>query len=262
MAAHHHLQVELVDHVATLTFQCPPQNYVSPALVGDLADALTSLDNDDACRVVVLASRGKNFCAGADFSTGVADARVTQAGSGSINPIALYRQAMRLFDTRKPLVVALQGAAIGAGAGLALVADFRIAADDARISFNFNRIGIHPGFGLSFTLPRVVGQQKAALLFYTGRRIVAQEAHQMGLVDDVVAAADLLQAAQRLAADIAVSSPVAVQSTRATLRAGLADQVRQANARELSEQQLHFRSSDFEEGVRAMSERRPPVFGG
>ena len=112
----------------------------------------------------------------------------------------LYQQAVRLFRTKKPVVAAVQGAAVGGGLGLSLVADFRVASPDSRFTANFNRLGFHPGFGLSITLPRVVGPQKAALLFYTGRRIDGNEAHAIGLVDVLVPQDELRAAALSLAA--------------------------------------------------------------
>ena len=241
--------------MATLHFSRGVNNYVTPALVGELADTLRSLDEDAQIRSVVLASAGKHFCAGADFGG------EPQPG-GMIDPQALYQQAMRLFETRKPIIAALHGAVIGAGAGLALVADFRVASTDCRISFNFNRIGIHPGFGLTHTLPRLIGVQHASLLFFTGRRLSADQALAMGVVDDLVEPENCLGQAQRLAAEIATSSPLAVQETRDSLRLGLLEQVRTMNERELRLQHGHFKTLDFAEGVRAMAERRPPAFQG
>lgn len=241
--------------MTTVAFERAPHNFVNPELIKDLANALFALDEDVNCRVVVLTSRGKNYCAGADFGN-------ESDEGGMVDPAAVYREAMRLFDTQKPIVTAVQGAAVGAGAGLALVADFRVASNDCRFSFNFNRLGIHPGFGLSHTLPRLIGLQMATLLFYTGRRVNAEQALAMGLVDELVADDQLLVRAQALAAEIAASAPLAVQSTRASLRQGLAEQVRAANQHELAEQKIHFSSLDFQEGVQAMAQRRLPVFQG
>lgn len=123
------------------------------------------------------------------------------------------------------LVAAVQGATVGAGLGLALVADFRVTCPEARFSANFNRLGFHPGFGLSITLPRLVGEQQAALLLYTGRRIDGHEAQRIGLADVLVPAEQLRDTALDLAAEIAISAPLAVESTRETLRLGLADKV-------------------------------------
>jgi enoyl-CoA hydratase/carnithine racemase len=249
------IQVRSQGHVTTVLLCRPPHNFVDVESMTALADTLDALDADAHCRCVVLASEGKSFCAGADF-TG------TAGGAGASDSLAIYRQAMRMFHTRKPIVAALQGATIGAGAGLALIADFRIASPSSRFSVNFNRLGFHPGFGLSCTLPRLVGVQAAARLFYTGERIRGDRMLELGLADELVPEDGLLARAQALAQDIATSAPQAVQSTRETLRLGLAEQVAAMNAREVGIQQPQFASPDFQEGVRAASERRLPVFTG
>lgn len=234
----------------------PPNNFFDIPLIRDLATVFETFDADPAIRSIVLCAEGKNFCAGANFSSPARDT------VGDRQEGHLYQQAVRLFRSVKPVIAAVGGAAIGGGLGLALVADFRVASPDARFSANFNRLGFHPGFGLSITLPRLVGVQKAALLFYTGRRIGGQEALDIGLVDLLAPAEDLRAAALDLAAEIAVSSPIAVQSTRATQRRGLADEIAAITDHELAEQQIHFATEDFKEGVRAMAERRPPDFKG
>jgi len=239
-------------HVATITLCRPPNNFFSAAMITELAEALEALDEDRSCRVIVLAAEGKHFCAGADFaSAGPADS------TGD-----LYRAAVRLFRTRKPIVAAVQGAAIGGGLGVAMAADFRIAAPEARFSANFARLGFHHGFGLSVTLSAAVGGQHAAELLYTGRRISGDDAAAIGLVDGVAPLEKLDATAHSFAAEIAGSAPLAVQSIRATLRGDLADRVAAATDHELAEQERLRRTADFKEGTRAMSERRPPKFTG
>ncbi len=252
-----HLTVTLEGHVATVTIDRPPNNHVSVELMSDLADALENLDNSNNCRAVVLTSAGKAFCAGADL---VAPDGIAGKGMGGIN--ALYDQAVRLFSVETPIVAAVQGAAVGAGLGLALVADFRVAAPEARFSANFVKLGFHPGFGLTHTLPRLIGQQRANLMFLTGRRVKAEEALAWGLVDEVAPLADLLAAAQTLAAEIAENAPLAVLATRKTLRHGLAEAVRAQTNHEHAEQTILRATEDFAEGVRAVQERRPGRFTG
>ena len=252
-----HLTVTLEGHVATVMIDRPPNNHVSVELMADLADALENLDNSNDCRAVVLASAGKAFCAGADL---VAPDGIAGKGMGGIN--ALYDQAVRLFSVETPIVAAVQGAAVGAGLGLALVADFRVAAPEARFSANFVKLGFHPGFGLTHTLPRLIGQQRANLMFLTGRRVKAEEALAWGLVDEVAPLANLLRSAQALAAEIAENAPLAVIATRKTLRQGLADAVRAQTNHEHAEQTILRATEDFAEGVRAVQERRPGRFTG
>lgn len=244
-------------HVATVTISRPPNNSVSVDLMRDLADALHMLDREPEMRAVVLATEGKVFCAGADLSN-----RVSEVGLDSLTSNPLYDQAVRLHATELPIVAAVQGAAIGAGLGLALIADFRIATPEARFAANFTKLGFHPGFGLTHTLPRLVGKQQAALMFLTARRLKAEEAHAIGLVDQVVAADALLPAAHHLAAEIAENAPLAIRSTRKTLRADLAAAVKAQTDREFIEQQWLMKTEDFKEGVKSVAERRPGVFKG
>jgi enoyl-CoA hydratase/carnithine racemase len=245
-------------HVATVQLCRPPHNYFSLEMISAVADALEALDRDDGCRAVVLCAEGKNFCAGADFSG--AGAAYTTTHTTTYTTTDLYAAAVRLFRTRKPVVAAVQGAAIGGGLGLALSADFRVAAPEARFSANFARLGFHHGFGLSVTLPAVVGEQRAAELLYTGRRLDGAAAHAIGLADRLVPLDQLLDEATSFAAEIAGSAPLAVESIRATLRGHLADRVAAATEHEAAEQARLRASSDFAEGTRAMAERRPPHF--
>jgi enoyl-CoA hydratase/carnithine racemase len=252
-AAYKDIGVEASGHVGTVEIRRPPNNFFDKALIAEIAAAFESFDADPQCRAIVLAAEGKAFCAGADFAN-----RPASADDGK----HLYKEATRLFRTRKPIVAAVQGPAIGGGLGLALVADFRVTCAEARFSANFNRLGFHPGFGLTATLPRLVGPQQAALLFYTGRRIAGDEAVRLGLADVLVAQENVRTAAQALALEIAQSAPLAVMSTRETLRRGLADAIEAATERELVEQEWQRRTDDFREGVKAMAERRLPEFKG
>ncbi len=242
-------------HVAHLRWSRPPHNHVDPDFMRRLADQLDALDADADCRAVLLSAEGKAFCAGADFS-GV--------GAGAeIDPAPFYEHAMRLFRTRKPMVAAVHGAAIGAGLGLALVADFRVAGPSTRLSANFVRLGFHPGFGMSETLPRLIGQQRAATLLYTGRRINGAAGLAMGLVDELADSDEsVLLRAMALAQELAGAAPLALQSTRETLRQGMAEAVKLANQRELAIQRQQFRMADFREGIAATAQRREPVFKG
>ncbi|HEY2710358.1 MAG TPA: enoyl-CoA hydratase/isomerase family protein [Caulobacteraceae bacterium] len=249
--------IELHGHVAVATIDRPPNNHVSVELMHDLADALDDIDADINLRATVLAAAGKNFCAGADL---VSPTGVGGQGMQGINP--LYVEAVRLFSAKKPMVAAVQGAAVGAGLGLALVADFRVASPDARLTSNFVKLGFHPGFGVTHTLPRLIGQQKAAMMCLTGRRISGDDALAMGLVDEVVNLQDLRAAAIRLASEIASNAPLAVQATRATLRADLAAAVKAQTDHELTEQTWLRKTKDFAEGVKSVNERRPGNFVG
>lgn len=249
-------------HVTTITFERPPSNFVTPAVLSELADLLERLDEEAACRAVLLRAAGKVFCAGADLSDAAENGPEGTEATAPASSSPLYAQAVRLHATRKPIVVAVQGAAIGAGLGLALIGDFRVAAPEARFGATSVKLGVHPGFGLTHTLPRLVGPQKAAHLLLTGRRLYAAEALDIGLADQLSTRERLDEDALALATEIAGDVAVAVQSTRMTLRRDLAEQTRAQTGREWGEQQKHFRTRDFAEGVKAMAERRPPLLQG
>ena len=240
-------------HVATVEIHRPPANYFDAALIRELADAYEALDAGVGCRAIVLCSEGKHFCAGANFGS---------ASSPAEEPRSLYREALRLFASATPVVAAVQGAAVGGGLGLALSADFRVASPGSRFSANFSRLGFHHGFGLSVTLPALAGQQTALDLLLTGRRVHGEEALALGLCDRLVEDDEVRSAAHALAAELALSAPLAVRSIRATLRAGLLERVEAALEREASEQDRLRDTDDFREGVSASLERRAPRFEG
>jgi enoyl-CoA hydratase/carnithine racemase len=262
------IAVELDEFVATVEIRRGPHNFFNNSLIEELADAFEALDADPACRAIVLASEGKSFCAGAQLGGGGGEHQRERAGEGSGSSAfsrdsgELYRQAIRLFRTATPVVAAVHGAAVGGGLGLALSADFRVTCPEARFTANFSRLGFHPGFGLSVTLPELIGRSQATLLCLTGRRIKGDEAVAIGLADRLVALEEVRTAAVELAREIAGSAPLAVTSIRATLRRGLADRVEEILAHELSEQERLIQTQDAKEGIRAMAERRTPAFVG
>jgi enoyl-CoA hydratase/carnithine racemase len=255
--------VEKSGHVALVEIRRPPNNFFDIPLIKEIADAFESFDKDIDVRAVVLAAQGKAFCAGANFGDGSTldgqGRRPNEPGPG-IAP--LYVEGNRLFRTRKPIIAAVHGAAVGGGLGLAMVADFRVACPETRFCANFTRLGFHPGFGLTVTLPAVVGQTKAALMFYTSRRVTGEEAYAMGLADVLVPQQQVRDAAIKLATEISENSPLGLVATRMTMRGDIADRVRKATDHELEQQTRLRKTEDFKEGVNAVFERRLPNFKG
>ena len=256
--------VEKHGHVGLIEIRKPPLNFFDVELINQIADALEEFDKDVEIRASVLAAQGKAFCAGADFS----DPKRQEQESADSDPAAnlpinhLYVQAVRIFRNKKPIVAAVHGAAIGGGLGLAVSADFRVTCPEARFAANFTKLGFHPGFGLTATLPELVGKNNAELIFYTSRRVTGEEATRMGLANVCVPQDQVRAEAMKLAQEIAECSPLGLISTRATMRAGLADRVLAATNHELEEQTKLRATEDFKEGVKATAERRVANFKG
>ncbi len=237
--------------VAELEWHRPPANFFDVGLLRGILDGVAWAERN-GCRAVVLCSEGRHFCAGFDFS-----------GSGA--PLgetigALYAHADRLVDGPLPLVAAVQGSAVGGGLGLAVACDLRVASPSTRFSANFARLGIHHGFGLSLTLPEVVGHQRALELLLTGRRVDGAEAERIGLCDRLDD--DPRAGARRLAAEVAEAAPLAVRAIRATQRARIVERFGAAVEHERGEQLRLMETADFVEGVAATAERRAPRFSG
>ncbi|HEX5367082.1 MAG TPA: enoyl-CoA hydratase/isomerase family protein [Acidimicrobiales bacterium] len=250
--------IERQGHVLVVELQRPPHNYFSLAMVEAVADAFDEGAGDTDLRCGLLVAQGRSFCAGADFS-GAGDSDL----DGLDSTERLYASAARLCAVELPWVAAVHGAAIGGGLGLALAANLRVTCPAARFSANFGRLGIHQGFGISVTLPELVGPSTASLVLLTGRRFHGDEATRLGLadlcVDDVD---DVRPAALALAAEIAEGAPLATRAINRTLRAGLADRVRQATRLEAGEQARLARTADAAEGIASVLERRPGSFTG
>ena len=256
MSAEIDLKVSLENQVGIVEINRPPNNHFDYKLISYIADSFDNFDKDINCRCIVLCSDGKHFCAGANFGK-------DRDMQDKADPYSeLYTQAVRLFKNKKPVIAAVQGGAIGGGLGLSLVADFRIGCPESRFSANFSRLGFHQGFGTTVTLPRVIGSQNAAMMMLTGRRLKGQEAFDIGLIDYLVPLKEVRSKAIELAEEISEAGPLAVQSIRATIRAGLADQVEEIVSWELSEQVRLQSTKDFKEGIKASLERRKPKFEG
>jgi len=250
---------EKADGIATITLNRPQAlNAISLPMLESLSAALRDADADSSVRVIVLTGSGRGFCAGLDLKEMFAAA--TDALSGAFNlpsspPVVLH-------TTDKPVIGALNGAAVGYGLDLALGCDIRIASEQARLGAVFTRRGILPESGGTWILPRLVGWAKATELVFRGRMIEAQEALALGLVNAVVPHEQLAAEVRTWATEIASNAPMAVQAAKRLMRLGLAESF-EANVHHAYLALLPlFRSQDFQEGVRAFMEKRPPSFTG
>jgi enoyl-CoA hydratase/carnithine racemase len=252
------VNVTLDGHVGIVEIQRPPHNFFDVELIRSLVEAFQALDQNPECRSSVLCAQGKSFCAGANFHSGPSVLEEQQADGR--NP--LYVEAVKLFACSKPIVGAIHGPAIGGGLGVALVPDFRVTCAEARFAANFVKLGFHPGFGLTYTLPALIGRQKAARMFYTGCRIKGDDALEWGLADIFTTQDKVREEALNLAREIAENAPLAVQSVRATLRQGLIENLQKQTDHEAREQDWQRKTEDFQEGIRSVEERRPGKFVG
>ncbi|MEN9792843.1 MAG: hypothetical protein RL330_921 [Actinomycetota bacterium] len=261
-----HVRLSVADGVATVTLSRPDRlNAFTPRMMWELLEVFDRTDADDDVRAVVVTGEGRAFCAGADLSSG-AD---TFAGGGSEidTPQGVKRDgggmvALRIFDSLKPVIGAINGAAVGVGATMTLPMDVRLAAESARFGFVFSRRGIVPEACSSWFLPRVVGISRAAEWVYTGRIFPAAEALEAGLVRSVHADADLVDAAVSIAREIADNtSPVSVALSRRMLwRMMGASHPMEAHRVDSRGIQERGGSADVREGVSSFLEKRPAVF--
>jgi enoyl-CoA hydratase/carnithine racemase len=264
MPAYDEIRYDVAEHVATLTWHRPEhRNALTPTMLGEALQAVRDAEEDAAVRVLVITGAGPAFCAGGDTK---AMAEVV-AGSGrapaereQLGRIQALQLALRRFP--KVVIAAVNGAAYGAGLDLACGADFRLAADTARFCEVYVRLGLAPGGGGAWLLPRLVGLTHALDLVLSGEPIDAAEALRIGLVSRVVPAPELGPAVRQFAQRFVLSAPRSVQIAKRTLYRGL----------EMSfEASLDFirphiaalrQTEDHAEGLRALRERRLPRFEG
>jgi len=264
------LRVERHDAVALVVFDDPERrNAMTEAMGSALASVVERLAGDDGVRAVVLTGAGAAFSAGGDLAMLEDKARAGRAAPGEPQRghnrafmRRFYSQFLALRELPQPTVAAINGAAIGAGLAVALACDLRFAARDARLGLNFTRLGIHPGMGSTWTLPRLVGPAHAADLLLTGRIVDGVEAERMGLVNRALPADELLPRALAAAAEIAACAPLAVRGTRRALRIALDASLDEQLDFEAEQQALCYETADLAEGLAAARERRGARFTG
>ena len=220
------------DHIVTITLNRPEKlNAFNPTMYEELIDAFAAINKDDEARVVIVTGAGRAFCSGADIQEGwqeYIDERKVQAEVGKLETftpqiVGTARDDITLAwsSIKKPVIAAVNGYAVGAGANMTLNSDIVIASEEAKFSFPFNMRGFSPGFGNTYNLPRLVGIHKACELIFTSKMIDAKEAEKIGLVNVVVPADELMKTTYEWASSIAKASPEAVQISKRTLYHGL-----------------------------------------
>ncbi|MEO8034798.1 MAG: enoyl-CoA hydratase, partial [Acidobacteriota bacterium] len=251
------------DDVTTITLNRPEKlNSFGGAMREDLLAALRAADADERCRVVILTGAGRAFCAGGDV-----DAMAALQKAGDTTSFRKLLEAGRsiittIVEMKKPVIASVNGVAAGAGCNLALACDYRIASDQAKLGETFVRMGLHPDWGGTWLLPRLVGPGRAFELLTTGRIVDAAEALVIGMVDRVVAAAELETETKKLARTIASGPPIAVMGVKRALhKSGRHDLGEQLDL-ETEHQLRAFASGDAAEGMAAFFEKRQPRFSG
>jgi len=257
--------------IATITLNRPEKlNAFTTRMMLDLIAAFDATDADDAVKAVIVTGQGRAFCAGADLSSGGqtfdyaarGEAARDEAKVGDVYRDGGGRVTLRIFDSLKPVICAVNGPAVGIGATMQLAMDIRIASTEARFGFVFARRGITPEACSSWFLPRVVGISTALEWCYSGRVFPAAEAHERGLVRSLHQPEDLLPAARAIAREIADNAaPVSVALTRQLLWRMLgAAHPMEAHRADSRAIQLRGRAEDAKEGVSSFLEKRTPSY--
>jgi 2-(1,2-epoxy-1,2-dihydrophenyl)acetyl-CoA isomerase len=258
------LLYEVKDGIATLTLNRPDRlNALGGSLREDLHDAVTRSAADPEVRVMVITGAGKGFCSGGDVKA-MGEAKAGQRERPLIEKIAPGRDRtlLAMREAPQPIIAAVNGAAAGAGMNLALGCDIRIASTAARFTQAFVKRGLHPDWGGTYFLPRVVGTAKACEMIFTGDVIDAAEAERFGIVSRVVAPEELMPAAYELARRIAAGPPVAIRLAKRSIYANSELDLRAALQVETMAQNICFETEDATEGIRAFGEKRAPTFKG
>lgn len=255
------VRVERHGAVAVLTLDDPARrNAMTPSLGDALRDAVTALKGDPDVRAVVLTGAGAAFSGGGDLEMlkRLQGARFIEARDFML---AFYARYLSVTELAVPTVAAVRGAAIGAGLCVALACDLCVFDEDAKLALNFTQLGLHPGMGATYLLPRRVGAQRAAELLLTGRRFNGREAVAMGLGLECAPAEQTLERALALASSIARNAPLALRSVKEALALDPAA-LRRALEQEAFRQAESYASEDLAEGLAAAAARRAPDFRG
>lgn len=248
--------------VAWVTLDRPDRlNALAGTMRDELADRFEEAASSPDVRVIVVTGAGRAFCAGADLDmmTELLDRRDEETFRSFVRGGARVVRAIR--EAPQPVVAAVNGVAVGAGAALAAACDLRVLSDAAQVGFTFNRIGLHPDWGATHFLPRLVGAGRAADLILSARMLPADEAAAIGFAQHVVPAAEFADRVAEITAALAAAAPLAIRHAKATL--GTADEALNRTMELEEEAQMAcFRGDDVREGIAALRARRPPRFTG
>lgn len=250
--------------IVTITLNRPDRlNALNPALQIQILEAINSANADKEVRVVILTGAGSAFCAGADLK-----ANLARAATEPINPVHNQTNPIRdkivlaIRQSEKTYIAAVNGAAAGGGMGLALACDIRIASSTAKFSQPFVKIGMHPDWGGTYFLPRLIGIEKAYEMIITGRIVEAKEAHVIGIVSQLVKPDELMSTVHKLAKRLSFGPPIAMSLLKRCLYRNLDVNLKEALLSETYAQNICLETKDVKEGVTAFVEKRRPIFKG
>ena len=235
-------------------------NAFAPPMREELLAALEQMEHDPDVRCVAITGVGRAFCTGGDVN--VMQDFITSGDADGFNTLVELgaRVVHVIAEMNKPVIAAINGPAAGAGASLALACDLRIASEIATIGFGFLRVGLHPDWGGTYFLPRLIGSARAAEFLLTGEMISAERGEELGLINRVVPAKQLEDVVQTVAGQIASAPSALVAETKRTLRRGLDASLADVLQLEIDAQRRAFQSPDFKEGVTSFIEKRSPRF--
>lgn len=257
-----HISVTTDCGIGRLTLNRPQERNAMTAAMGEeMRRAIAELNANPEVRVVVVTGAGKSFSAGGSLKTLGREAGIDSSGPEMGGGESFYKAFLSVRDLAVPSIAAINGHAIGAGLCLAIACDLRIAHRTAKLGMTFVKLGIHPGMAATWNLPRLVGSSRAADLLYTGRLVEGEEALAMGLVNRI-ADDDFDQVVESVATEIAAAGPIAVRLLKNTLRGTAERTIDEAVRREAEAQAETFTTEDAREGIRAITEKRPPTFKG
>ena len=252
--------LEIKNRVGLLTLNQPENlNAMNAEMAAAFKEIIQGLKDSSEAKALVLTGAGRAFSAGGNLNL-MKDMLGQDPGVYKGNIYGFYRSFLSIMELKIPTIAAINGPAMGAGACVALACDIRFAASDSRIGFTFARIGLHPGMGAEYFLPRIVGRAKTCELLMTGDTIGGDEAFQIGLVNHVVPPEELMDRAMGLAERLAAMPILPIRMLKESIDAAIASDLEATLNREAAYQGMCHLTDDMREGVQAMMEKRPPRF--
>ncbi|MGM0903555.1 MAG: enoyl-CoA hydratase/isomerase family protein [Bacillota bacterium] len=259
-----HILVDTQNGIRTLTLNRPERlNAVNDKLSTEIIQAIAEASADDEVRVVVITGSGRGFCAGLDLMDYSKRDASTESRHKKLDDLGwVGHQALGIVHCDKPVIAAINGIAAGAGLALALACDMRFMSEGAKVTAGYIRRGLSPDAGMTYFLPRLVGQAKAAELIYTGRDILPEEAERLGLVNGTFPEEEFQEQVMSFARTLAEGPPVAMTLSKRLLAASQDTDLTTILKQEYSSIKVCFGTQDVQEGIQAFAEKRKPVFRG